>query len=171
MLIVGSWGYFLYQGVIDPLGGINSLWPLFGISNQLLSAVALCVGTTVLLKSRGPGYMWITAGPLVWLVAVTFTAGIEKIWSATPAIGFLAHASLLESSLRAGKISPALLTQTRAIIFNERLDAAVCGAFLLLVTIVLLDSVRVWYGLLRGQRRTTTSETPYVESQLEWENA
>jgi carbon starvation protein len=171
MLIVGSWGYFLYQGVIDPLGGINSLWPLFGISNQLLSAVALCVGTTVLLKSRGPGYMWITAGPLVWLVAVTFTAGIEKIWSATPAIGFLAHASLLESSLRAGKISPALLAQTRAIIFNERLDAAVCGAFLLLVTIILLDSVRVWYGLLRGQRRTTTSETPYVESQLEWENA
>jgi carbon starvation protein len=148
-IVVAAWGYFLYQGVIDPLGGINSLWPLFGISNQLLAIIALCVATTILIKMHGLRYMWITAGPLLWLIAVTFTAGLEKMFSGDPHLGFLSHARVLEASKSVGM---------RAVIFNERLDAVVCATFLLLVTIILLDSLRVWYSLLKA---------PLVESELE----
>jgi carbon starvation protein len=162
--VVLFWGYFLYQGVIDPLGGINSLWPLFGISNQLLAAIAFCVGTTVLLKSNGTRYVWITVAPLAWLVTVTFTAGLEKIFSTEPRIGFLAHATTLESAIQTGKIGVAKLAETRAVIFNERLDAVVCAAFLLMVAIIVLDSIRVWFGLLRGTRENVSSETPFVPS-------
>jgi carbon starvation protein len=135
--VVAAWGYFLYQGVIDPLGGINSLWPLFGISNQLLAIIALALGTTIFLKMHGPKYIWTTLLPMLWLIAVTFTAGMEKIFSPDPHLGFLSHATALES---AAVISPT----TRAVIFNERLDAVVCGTFLLLVAIIVVDSVRVW---------------------------
>jgi carbon starvation protein len=168
--VVLAWGYFLYQGVIDPLGGINSLWPLFGISNQLLSAIALCVGTTVLVKMHCMKYMWITAAPLVWLVTVTFTAGFEKIFSPEPRIGFLSHAAVLENAIATGKVAAAKLAETRGVIFNERLDAVVCGIFLALVAIILLDSVRVWFGLLSGARPTKTSEAPFVPSELETES-
>ncbi len=164
--VVGAWGYFLYQGVIDPLGGINSLWPLFGISNQLLSAIALCIATTVLIKMHGARYLWITVAPLAWLVTVTFTAGIEKIFSPEPHLGFLAHASALDRSLAAGEIAASKLTQTQAIIFNERLDAVLCGVFLALVAVILLDSLRTWYALLHGTKIPITSETPFVQSQL-----
>jgi carbon starvation protein len=139
-VIVASWGYFLYQGVIDPLGGINSLWPLFGISNQLLSAIAFCVATTVSLKAYRTRYAWITVVPLVWLVVVTFSAGWQKIFAPDPKLGFLSHAHLLE----AGKITAATQTQ----VFNDRLDAAVCATFLILVTAIIADSLRVWYGIL-----------------------
>ncbi|MFL6352112.1 MAG: carbon starvation CstA family protein [Bryobacteraceae bacterium] len=168
--VVVAWGYFLYQGVVDPLGGINSLWPLFGISNQLLSAIALCVATTVLLKMHRARYMWITALPLVWLVIVTFTAAIEKIFSDQPRLGFLAHASALESAIASGKISPAALGVTRAVIFNERVDAVVCGVFLALVSVIVLDSLRIWYGLLRGTRAPVSSESPFIPSRLEPES-
>jgi carbon starvation protein len=157
--VVAAWGYFLYQGVIDPLGGINSLWPLFGISNQLLAIIALAVGTTVFLKMHGAKYMWITVAPLLWLLIVTFTAGLEKIFSPDPHLGFLAHAN----ALAAGATTAA----TRAVIFNERLDAAVCGAFLVLVSIIMTDSVRVWSGLLDGRIRAVSSETPFVPTELE----
>jgi carbon starvation protein len=167
--VVAAWGYFLYQGVIDPLGGINSLWPLFGISNQLLAAIALCVGTTVLLKARRARYTWITVAPLAWLVTVTFTAGIEKIFSPEPRIGFLAHVAVLENAIAAGKIATAKIAETRTLIFNDRLDAAVCGVFLVLVAVILLDSLRVWYGLLRGTRENVSSESPFIPSQLEIE--
>jgi carbon starvation protein len=167
--VVAAWGYFLYQGVIDPLGGINSLWPLFGISNQLLSAIALCVATTVLLKMHRARYLWITLTPLAWLVAVTFTAGWQKIFSEDPKLGFLAHASALESSIAAGQIAAGKLAITRTVIFNERLDAVVCAVFLLLVAIVMIDSVRVWSGLLRGRRALISSESPFIPSQLEVE--
>jgi len=169
-LVVAAWGYFLYQGVIDPLGGINSLWPLFGISNQLLSAIALCVATTVLLKMHRARYIWITVAPLAWLVTVTFTAGVEKIFSQEPRIGFLAHATALENTIAAGKIAAARVGETRAVIFNERLDTVVCAAFLLLVTIVVLDSLRVWFGLMRGTRPAISSEAPFIASRLEVES-
>jgi carbon starvation protein len=167
--VVAAWGYFLYQGVIDPLGGINSLWPLFGISNQLLAAIALCVATTVFLKMHRARYVWVTVVPLAWLVTVTFTAGVDKIFSNEPRIGFLAHANLLETAIATGKIAAAKLAETRAVIFNERLDAVVCAAFLILVAIIVLDSLRVWYGLLRGTHESISSEAPFIPSQLETE--
>src|SRR5258708_6048677 len=147
--IVAAWGYFLYQGVRDPLGGINSLWPLFGIANQLLAAIALCVATTVLVKMHRAKYMWVTCMPLAWLVVVTFTAGLQKIFSESPAIGFLAQADKLAAGPQAAV--------TASLIFNARLDAAVCGIFLVLVTTILLDSVRIWVGILRGTRESLST--------------
>jgi len=162
-VVVGGWGYFLVQGVRDPLGGINSLWPLFGISNQLLAAIALCVATTILLKMHGARYMWITCVPLVWLVSATFTAAWQKIFSPIPAIGFLAQADRLEASLRAGTANAAA---TQTLIFNARLDAAVCGLFMVLVAVILIDSIRVWAGILLGSREARVNESPFVLSQL-----
>jgi carbon starvation protein len=162
-VVVASWGYFLYQGVIDPLGGINSLWPLFGISNQLLSAIALCVATTVIMKAHRLRYAWITVIPLIWLVAVTFTAGWQKIFAPEPKLGFLAHAAAVAASAKAATLA----AQTQ--IFNDRLDAAVCGIFLFLVTVIIIDSLRVWYGILKGTGDRRSSETPFVATQLEVE--
>jgi carbon starvation protein len=162
--IVGAWGYFLIQGVRDPLGGINSLWPLYGTANQLLAAIALSVATTILLKMHGAKYLWITCAPLAWLVTVTFTAAWQKIFSPLPALGFLAQADRLEASLRAGTAADPAATQT--LIFNARLDAVLCGVFLLLVTTILLDSMRVWIGILRGTREARVCEAPFVLSQL-----
>jgi len=153
--VVLGWGYFLIQGVRDPLGGINSLWPLFGIANQLLAAIALSLATTILLKMHGPKFMWITCVPLVWLVLVTFTAAYQKIWSPVPRIGFLAQAAQLEA---AGAATAAV----RAQIFNNYLDAAVCGTFLLLVAIILLDSLRLWFGIIRGTADRRVAESPFV---------
>jgi len=142
----GGVGYFLYQGVRDPLGGINSLWPLFGISNQLLAAVALCVATTILIRMHGARYLWITGIPLAWLVVVTFTAAWEKIFSPLARVGFLAQASQLAARLGAGGLTVAQAAEARRVIFNDRLDAVVCGAFLVMVATILIDSVRVWAG-------------------------
>jgi carbon starvation protein len=165
--VVGAWGYFLVQGVRDPLGGINSLWPLFGISNQLLASIALCVATTILLKMHGAKYMWITCAPMVWLVIVTFTAAWQKIFSPVPAIGFLAQADKLEAALRAGKAADGVATQT--LILNARLDAGVCAVLLVLVAVILLDSVRVWAGILSGSRDRQVHEAPFVMSRLQAE--
>ena len=169
--IVGAWGYFLYQGVMDPLGGINSLWPLFGIANQLLSAIALCVATTVFLKMHRAKYLWVTAVPLLWLIAATFTAGWQKIFSPEPRLGFLAQARVLEDAIAAGQIAAGKMAATNTLIFNNRLDAVVCGVLMILVAITILDSVRVWYGILRGSRSSRTSETPFVLSSFEVEGA
>jgi carbon starvation protein len=162
-VVVGGWGYFLVQGVRDPLGGINSLWPLFGISNQLLAGIALCVATTILLKMHGAKYMWITCVPLVWLVSATFTAAWQKIFSPIPAIGFLAQADRLEASLRAGTANAAA---TETLIFNARLDAVVCGLFMVLVAVILIDSIRVWAGILLGTREARVNESPFVLTEL-----
>jgi carbon starvation protein len=166
LAVVLGWGYFLIQGVRDPLGGINSLWPLFGIANQLLAAIALCVATTIVLKMHGAKYMWITCAPLAWLVVVCFTAGYQKIFSPLPAVGFLAQADKLEAALRSGTITGALAAQTSTLIFNARLDAALCGLFLVLVATVLIDSMRIWAGILRGTREAAVSESPFVLSTL-----
>jgi carbon starvation protein len=160
-LVAGAWGYFLVQGVLDPLGGINSLWPLFGIANQLLAAVALCVATTILIKMHGLKYAWITMVPLAWLVLVTYSAAWQKIFSDAPRVGFLAQARALEAG--------PLTAQTKQLIFNNRLDAALCGLFLVLVTTVLLDSARVWAGILNGSREAKSNEAPFVPTQLEAE--
>jgi len=165
-LIVLAWGYFLYQGVRDPLGGINSLWPLFGIANQLLAAIALCVATTILVKMHRAKYMWITCAPLAWLLVVTFAGGWEKIFSPDPRIGFLAQAGQLSAAIAAGRIPAARIAETRTLIFNAQLDAAVCAAFVAMVALIFVDSVRVWIGVLRGTREARVEEAPFVMSQL-----
>ncbi|MEP6536290.1 MAG: carbon starvation CstA family protein [Bryobacteraceae bacterium] len=168
-VIVASWGYFLYQGVIDPLGGINSLWPLFGIANQLLAAIALCVATTILIKMHGAKYMWITCTPLAWLLIVTFTAGYQKLFSDLPRIGFLAQAEMMQNALDAGKIAAANIASQQTQIFNAKLDAVVTGVFMILVATVLADSIRVWIGILSGTREKRVSETPFVMTRLQAE--
>ncbi len=168
-VVVALWGYFLYQGVRDPLGGINSLWPLFGIANQLLAAIALCVGTTIFIKMHRARYLWITAVPLAWLVCVTFTAGYQKIFSDQPRVGFLAEASHLQNALDAGTIAAGKISETQGQIFNDRLDAAVCGMFLIMVTLILVDSLRVWFRILASDRKATVDESPFVLSRLQTE--
>jgi carbon starvation protein len=160
-LFVAMWGYFLYQGVLDPLGGINSLWPLFGISNQLLAAVALCVGTTVIIKTGRVRYAWVTILPLAWLVIVTLTAGWQKLMSPNPALGFLAKANALAQGLATG-VLPAgrSASDVRRMIFNERLDAVVAGAFMLAVVIVLIASLAEWSAVLRGRKPAVSTEVP-----------
>ncbi|MBI2964089.1 MAG: carbon starvation protein A [Deltaproteobacteria bacterium] len=152
-LMVGAWGYFLYQGVVDPLGGINSLWPLFGIANQLLAAIALCVATTILLKNERARYAWTTLVPLLWLLAITMTAGYQKIFSPDARIGFLAAAASRSRRLLAGDLPAAEVAKLERLIFNDRLDAAVTGLFLVLVLIVVVDSVRVWLGEVARRRK------------------
>jgi carbon starvation protein len=150
-IIVAMWGYFLYQGVRDPLGGINSLWPLFGISNQLLATIALAVGTTIIIKMDRAKYAFVTLLPLAWLVAVTMTAGWQKIFSANPKLGFLSHASLVAESAAAGKTGAGLpaIADAARVIFNDRLDAAVAGFFLIAVVVILIASLSAWIRLLR----------------------
>jgi carbon starvation protein len=148
-LIVAGWGYFLYQGVVDPLGGINSLWPLFGIANQLLASTALALATTILVKSSRPVFAFTSIVPLAWLLSVTMTAGSQKIWDPDRRIGFLAQADHLAQQIAQGLVSPDKLAETKVLIFNNRLDAALTGAFMVLVAIVVLDAARVWWKTLR----------------------
>jgi carbon starvation protein len=156
--MVAAWGYFLYQGVVDPLGGINSLWPLFGISNQQLAAIALSVATTLIIKSGRGRYAWTTLAPLGWLLAVTLTAGYQKIFSAEVRIGFLAHAADLSARFASGQVPPAEVTQTHALIFNDRLDAAVTGLFMVLVVLIVVDSMREWYRVLSAPQSGVSPE-------------
>jgi len=190
VLMVGAWGYFLIQGVRDPLGGINSLWPLFGIANQMLAAIALCLGTTIILKMalqrgtgatpvlRSPRLALVTLVPLIWLVAVTFTASVQKIWHTDPRIGFLAQAGLLrqnfpvlEDQLSAAKsageatamaAAEETLRANRMLEFNNLLDAGVTGIFLVLVIAILLLSLREWILLLSRRKPAVLHETDPV---------
>jgi len=148
--VVAAWGYFLYQGVIDPLGGINILWPLFGISNQLLAAIALVVATTIILRGGRVRYAWTTLTPLAWLLAVTMTAGYQKIFASDPALGFLAQAANLADRLAAGTVPLPSLGEVRVQIFNLRLDAVVTALFMGLVALIVFEAARVWYRVLRG---------------------
>jgi carbon starvation protein len=161
-LIVAMWGYFLYQGVIDPLGGINSLWPLFGIANQLLACVALVLATTIMIKMGRVRWLWVTVLPMIWLVTVTMTASFQKIFSANTRIGFLSLAQSLAAQMAAGKIPVAKIADTRRIIFNQRLDAVVTAALALMILVLIVEALVQWYLLLTKRKAATLHETPYV---------
>jgi carbon starvation protein len=164
-LIVGAWGYFLYQGVIDPLGGINSLWPLFGISNQLLAAVALVVATTILLKMGRLRWIWVTLLPMIWIVIITMTASYQKIFSANPRIGFLAAANAQAAQIAAGKIAAAKIVEAQRGIFNQRLDAAVTAVLAVMILVLIVEAVVQWCIILRKKKEPVLYETPYIATQ------
>src|SRR6266478_1875513 len=163
-LIVGAWGYFLYQGVIDPLGGINSLWPLFGISNQLLAAVALVVATTILMKRGKLRWIWVTLLPMAWLVIITMTASWQKIFAVTPRIGFLSAAKAMAAQIAAGRIPAAKIVETQRLIFNQRLDAVVTAVLAIMILVLLIEAAIQWAAILSERRAAVLSETPYVAS-------
>ncbi len=160
-LVVGGWGYFLIQGVLDPLGGINSLWPLFGISNQLLAAVALCVGTTIIIKSGKARFAWTTLLPLAWILTVTLTAGWQKIFSPEPRLGFLSHAAKTARQIADGGLEAA---KGSRLIFNDRLDAGVAAVFMIVVLLVVISSAREWRLVLQRRKPAVVKETPFVET-------
>ena len=149
---------FLFQGVLDPLGGINSLWPLFGISNQLLAAIALCVCTTILIKMGKGRFVLVTLLPLVWLVSATMTASYQKIWSPEPALGFLAHARFLSEQMAAGAIAADKIGGNARLMFNDRLDAMVTLVFASLVIVMLIESGRNWWLYASGRKRIVLNE-------------
>jgi len=165
VLITGAWGYFLYQGVLDPLGGINSLWPLFGIANQLLAAVALVVATTILLKMGKRRYLWVTLVPAVALVTVTMTASYEKIFSADPRLGFLAAANQMAARIAAGGVPAEKLAEIGRLIFNQRLDAAVTAALALMVLVLVVEALFEWIRIWNSPSAAVPHEAPYVKTQ------
>jgi carbon starvation protein len=164
-LVVGGWGYFLYQGVIDPFGGINSLWPLFGIANQLLAAVALVVATTVLLKMGRLKWIWVTLVPMVWLVTITMTASWQKIFSANPRNGFLSEAKALAAQIAAGKIPATKVTEIQRTIFNLRLDAVVTAVLAAMILTLVFEAIVRWTAILTKRSEAVLHEMPYVATQ------
>lgn len=165
-LCVAGWGYFLYQGVIDPLGGINTLWPLFGIANQMLAAIALLLCTTVLIKMRKRHFAWVTMVPALTLVGITLTAGWQKLMHSNPKIGFLAQAARFQSALSQGQVLPPAknLEQMHQIILNNQIDAVICALFMLLVSSLTLLAVRRWLQAWHAQEHSA-QEAPYFARQ------
>jgi carbon starvation protein len=168
-LVVGAWGYFLYAGVTDPLGGIKQLFPLFGIANQLLAAVALAVTTTMLVKTGKLRWAWVTGIPLAWDVAVTFTAGWQKIFSDDPKIGFFAQRDVYADAIDAGKLLPGATNRDdmHTIVLNNTVDGVIMAIFLLLVLIVLVNCAVVCVRALRATEPLPTTEAPYVASRID----
>ncbi len=164
-IVVAGWGYFLYIGVIDPNGGVNILWPLFGISNQLLAAIALTVATSILIKTGRIKYLWVTALPLLWLLILTTTAVFEKISSTDPRIGFFAAASDLQHKLDAGLLAADKAAVAPQLIFNQQLDAWLAMLFVVLLYLVVGDMLRMAWRRQRGLSILPSSETPYVARQ------
>jgi carbon starvation protein len=160
-LLVAAWGWFLYHGVTDPLGGINTLWPLFGLANQLLSVIALCLGTTLLIKMKKARYIWVTLVPLLFMTAVTFSAGYMKIFSSDPKLGFIsgAHALLSTGNGIASASKAADLARQVAV---WRFDAFVAASFLLLVLLIVIGSALEWYRLLVGTKSVQLHEAKFV---------
>ncbi len=161
MLLVAAWGWFLYQGVIDPLGGINTLWPLFGVANQLLSVIALCLGTTLLIKMGKARYLFITIVPLLFMAVVTFSAGYMKIFSPDPNLGLLASARLaIQKSAEAADAGAAAVLIRQAMMY--RIDVFVAASFLVLVLLIVIGSAVEWYRLLVGHKRVQLHESEFV---------
>ena len=158
---MGAWGWFLYQGVIDPLGGINTLWPLFGLANQLLSVIALCLGTTLLIKMKKARYAWITLAPLLFMTVVTFSAGYMKIFSSDPKLGFISGANALINTGNgiANAAKAADLVRQASV---WRFDAIVAASFLLLVLLIVVGSSVEWYRLLVGSKPIQLHESKFV---------
>ncbi|MDQ0986905.1 carbon starvation CstA family protein [Streptomyces sp. V2I9] len=167
-VVVGGWGYFLWVGVHDPLGGINQLFPLFGIANQLLAAVALAVCTTLLVKSGRLKWAWVTAVPLAWDVAVTLTASWQKIFSDDVKIGFFAQRDKYQAGIDAGEVLPPAKTMDdmRTVVTNSTVDGVLSALFALLIIVVLVDAARVCYQAIRDPESVKLHETPFVESRL-----
>ena len=165
-LLVAAWGYFLYVGVIDPNGGVNILWPLFGIANQMLAAIALSVATGILVKSGRARYAFVTLAPLAWLAIVTTSAAWQKIVSPDAHVGFLAAAGELAAKFAAGALSAERAAVAPQLIFNQRLDAALTVLFTAILWFVILDMARVCVRRLRGLPLRSSSEAPYRQSQL-----
>jgi carbon starvation protein len=162
VLFAGAWGFFLYAGVKDPLGGVNSLWPLFGIANQLLACVALCFATTMVIKMGKARHVWVTLLPLAWLGSATFAASLQKVFHSNPRVGFVAMAEKLSADLAAGKVLAAKRVATEALIFNNYLDATAAGIFLVLVIAILVVSIREWVLILSGRKVAVLHETEPV---------
>jgi len=161
VLLVAAWGWFLYEGVIDPLGGINSLWPLFGLANQLLSVIALCLGTTLLIKMHKAKYVFATLVPLGFMCVVTFSAGYLKVFSSDPRLGFQSGArSLLDQASRVADADKAAELVRQAGVW--RFDALVAVFFLVLVAAIVLGSARQWWQLIRGRKRMVLHENEFV---------
>jgi carbon starvation protein len=158
---VAAWGYFLYQGVIDPLGGINSFWPIFGIANQLLAVIAFSLGATVLLKMGRRKYFWVPIVPLCWLLAVTMTAGYQKIFAADPRLGFLSAARELELKIAASG-TPAQIADWQHLVLNNQINTAVTAIFMLLVVLIVALNARVWWQILAGRESLPLREDPHV---------
>ena len=166
-LVVAGWGYFLYIGVIDPNGGINILWPLFGISNQMLAGIALAVATGILIKNGKPIYAWVTGLPLAWLALVTTVAAWEKVVSADPKLGFFAAANDMAEKLAAGALPAAKAAVAPQLIFNQRLDGWLTSLFTVILWFVILDMARLCVRRLRGMPVVGPSEAPYQPTKLE----
>ena len=160
-LLVAAWGYFLYQGVVDPLGGINTLWPLFGIANQLLAVIAFCLGTTILIKMGKARYLLVTVIPLLFLMSATFTAGYIKLFDKDPRMGFISGAKMYGDKLAAGG-TPVEMKTWAAQQFNFTVDTFVTAFFLLAVAIIFLGCLREWIKLLSGSKKVVLNEEPYV---------
>jgi carbon starvation protein len=161
LLLVAAWGWFLYQGVIDPLGGINTLWPLFGLANQLLSVVALCLGTTLLIKMGKARYLFVTLVPLLFMCVVTFSAGYIKIFSPDPNLGLLASAqSAIAKSVQPADANAAAVLVRQAAMY--RVDIFVAATFLVLVLLIVIGSAAEWYRLLAGRKRVELHEAAFV---------
>ncbi|MCK9606795.1 MAG: carbon starvation protein A [Methylomonas sp.] len=165
-LVVSAWGYFLYMGTIDPLGGINSLWPLFGIANQMLAAIALCVGSTILVKSGKLKYVWVTALPLSWLLIITTSAAWEKLFSTDLRVGFLAHAADLSDKLSNDLLTSELAAKAPHLIFNDYLNAGLTGIFMLITWLLLGDTLRIIYCVVSGRNYPQSSESAHIPSRL-----
>ena len=161
-LCVAAWGFFLYQGVTDPLGGVNTLWPLFGISNQMLAAIALTLCTVVIFKMKRERYALVTIVPTLWLVACTLTAGLQKVFSADPRVGFLAHAERYATALAEGRVlAPAKTAdQMRQIVLNDRIDAVLALVFVGVVVAIIAFGVQACLKAYRTDRWTAVEADP-----------